>query len=205
MPVCTTGRIGQDQGRERTGPLALDGWREDGSNLVVLDQLERLCVQRRCEVNQIRFRHTLTFECRWLGHEGLRRCVPLTGHSALFDGPLFDRPHGLTRGAIQYVDPSLFGRLRDCLDQLLAHIEVRQDRRARDVHVPDPVVHELIVPFAPAGIDVDGDQRFAEQAVSRAMPAVVVPSRQLDGQVHEAQLFVGAHLRPDTGIAGVRP
>jgi hypothetical protein len=51
-------------------------------------------------------------------------------------------------------------------------------------------VHELIVPPARAGLQVDRDEALAEQVVARTRTAVVVVRRQLDGQVGESQLLV---------------
>ena len=74
-----------------------------------------------------------------------------------------------------------------------------------NVHVPDAVVHQLEVPLALAGLQVERDQALAEQTVARPMAAVVVAGRQLDRQITMPELFVDRHLRPDAGIAGVRP
>src|SRR4029450_7666646 len=53
--------------------------------------------------------------------------------------------------------------------------------------------------------EIDRDETFAEQSVSRTMSAVVVPRRQLHRQVHQTQLFVGGDLAPDAGVPGIRP
>ena len=45
--------------------------------------------------------------------------------------------------------------------------DVDQDRRARQVHVPDGVVDELVVPLANPGLEIDGDQALAEEVVAR--------------------------------------
>ena len=71
--------------------------------------------------------------------------------------------------------------------------------------VPDPVVDELVVPLALAGLQIDRDEAFAEQIVAGTMAAVVVAGRQLDRQIGQAELFVDADLRPHAGVAGVRP
>ena len=68
----------------------------------------------------------------------------------------------------KHIDPGLLGRLRERLDRRAVHRDVGEDRRARDVQVPDAVVHELVVPPALAGLQVDGDDALAEQAVARA-------------------------------------
>ena len=76
---------------------------------------------------------------------------------------------------------------------------------ARDVHVPDAVVHELVVPLALAGLQIDGDEGLAEEAVAGTRAAVVVAGRRLHRQIREPELLVHADLRPHAGIAGVDP
>ena len=106
--------------------------------------------------------------------------------------------------AIEDVDPALLGRLRDRLDRLAVHGDVRKDRRAGNVEVPDAVMDELVVPLALAGLEIQRDQALAEQVIARPMTAVVVAGRQLDGQIDQPELFVDRHLRPHAGVAGVR-
>ena len=67
------------------------------------------------------------------------------------------------------------------------------------------MVHELEVPLALPGLQVDGDETLGEQVVAGPVPAVEVRRRRLDRQVGEAELFVDADLRPDAGVAVVRP
>ena len=95
LPVGAAGRVRQHQRRQRTLPLAHDRRREDRPELVARGELHGFGLQLRREVDQIVERHALTFERRRLGHERLRRRIPLAGHVAFFDRPLFDRPHRL--------------------------------------------------------------------------------------------------------------
>ena len=67
------------------------------------------------------------------------------------------------------------------------------------------MVDELEVPAALAGREIDGDEALGEEVVARAVPAVVVAGRRLDGQVGEAQLGVGRDLRPDAVVAVAAP
>ena len=103
--------------------------------------------------------------------ERLRRRVPLAGHVALLDRPLFDRPDRLSGHAIEDEEERLLGRLRQRLDRLAVDGDVREDRRARDVVVPDPVVHRLIVPLPLTGLQIDRDDALAEQVVAVPMTA----------------------------------
>ena len=83
--------------------------------------------------------------------------------------------------------------------------DVREYRRARDVVVPDPVVHQLIVPLPLAGLQIDRDDALAEQVVAGPMTAIVVAGRRLDRQIRHPQFFIDGDLSPDAGVAGVRP
>ena len=66
-------------------------------------------------------------------------------------------------------------------------------------------MHRLEVPHPLAGLDVERDQALGEQVVARPVAAVVVAGRRARRQVHVAQLLVGAHRRPDVGVARVAP
>ena len=65
--------------------------------------------------------------------------------------------------AIEDVEPALLGRLRDGLDLSAVDRDVGEDRRARNVPVPDVVVDELVVPVALAGLQVQRDEAVGEQ------------------------------------------
>src|SRR5262249_62360186 len=105
--------------------------------------------------------------------------------------------------ATERIDPSLLGRLADRLDRAAIDDEIHEDRRAWDIHVPDPVVHELEVPLAPAGPEIERDEAFAEEPRAGPMAAVVVARRQLDGEEQRVGLLVHRHLRPHAGVARV--
>ena len=123
-----------------------DRRREQRTDLVLRHDLQRLGLELGREVDDVALEEALALERRRLGRERLRRRVPLGRHLALFDRPLFDRPHRLAGHAIEDVEEALLGRLRDRLDRLSVHRDVREDRRARNVVVPDRVVDELEVP-----------------------------------------------------------
>ena len=59
---------------------------------------------------------------------------------------------------IEDVEEALFGRLRDQLARPPVDGRVDQQRRRRDVVIPDRMVNELEVPLAHAGLQVDGDE-----------------------------------------------
>ena len=66
-------------------------------------------------------------------------------------------------------------------------------------------MHQLEVPLALAGPQVDADDAFREQVVARPMTAVVVRRRGLDRQVDETEILVDRNLRPDAVVAVDRP
>ena len=76
---------------------------------------------------------------------------------------------------------------------------------ADDVHVPERMVHELEVPLALAGLQVDGDDAFGEEVVAGTMAAVEIGGGRLDRQVRETELFVDRNLIPDADVAVDRP
>ena len=89
------------------------------------------------------------------------------GTSPFGDRALLDRPDGLTGDAVEDIEPALLRRLRDGLDRASVDGDVGEDRRARDVEVPDAVMHELIVPFALAG---HADRRASRLSPNRPLP-----------------------------------
>src|SRR5204863_7186616 len=85
-------------------------------------------------------------------------------------------------------------RLVDGLAPAAVHGEVEGVRRQRRVVVADVVMHELEMPFAFAGLRVEGDEPLAEEIVAWTMPAVFVHQRHADGNVDQ----------PELGVCGVR-
>ena len=111
----------------------------------------------------------------------------LARHVALLHGPLFDRPDWFAGHAVEHVQKSLLGRLRDCFDGLPIDRDVHQHRGAGNVHVPDAVMDQLIMPLPLAGFQIDGDQALAKQPVAGTMAAIKIASRQFHGQVRHAR------------------
>ena len=127
------------------------------------------------------------------------------GTSPFATGPLVDRPDRLTVGAIEHVEQRLLRRLGDRLDGAAVDGDVGEDRRRRHVEVPDPMVHELVMPLALAGRQIDGHQRLAEQVGARPVAAVVVAGGQLDRQIRHVEILIDRHLSPHAGVARVLP
>ena len=175
------------------------------TDLVARRQLHRLGLQLGRKIDEIVERDALPIERRRLGDEGLGRRIPLAGNVALLDRALFDGPHRLARDAIEGIDPSLLGRLRKRLDGAAVDRDVDQDRCTGNVHIPDAVVHQLVVPLALAGRQIHGHDALTEQAGARTMAAVVVAGGQLDRQIRHIEFFVDRNLSPDAGVARVDP
>ena len=110
-------------------------------------------------------RDALSLECGRLGHERLRRRVPLRRARRPFRPGAPRWPHRLA-GDDRTRRASLLGRLRHWLDPVAVDYKVGEDRRARNVVIPDAVVHQLVVPLALAGLQVERDEAFREQRVS---------------------------------------
>src|SRR4029077_10712057 len=123
-----------------------------------------------------------------LRDERLCRRIPLARHRPFLDRALFDRPHRFAGDAIERVDPSLFGRLSDRLDRPAIDDKIHQDRRARDIHVPDAMVHQLEMPLALTGLEVKRYEACAEQIVAWTMAAVVIAGWELHRQEHRVRL-----------------
>ena len=144
-----------------------DRRRVERTDLVLLDERQRFRLELRREVDHVLRQKSLPLD-RWrLGGEGLRRRIPLARHRAFLDRPLFDGPHRLAGLAIEHEDEALLGRLRDGRDLPAVDGDVDQDRRARHVVIPDRMVHELVVPDALAGLQIDRDQAFRRTGCCR--------------------------------------
>src|SRR5206468_9699079 len=80
-----------------------------------------------------------------------------------------------------------------------------EQRRSRHVVVPDRVMHDLVVPLALAGLQIEADEAVAKQVVARTMASVEIRGRIFNREIHEAELFVDRDLRPHAGVAVGRP
>ena len=61
------------------------------------------------------------------------------------------------------------------------------------------------MPHALARFQVEGDQALREQVGSETVTAVVVGRRGVEWQIQVAELWVGAHERPDPDLSGLAP
>ena len=161
--------------------------------------------QLRREVDEFVRVHALAVEGRRPRGEGLRGRGRFAGHVALRDGPVLDRPHGLSRPAVEDEREGLLGEQRDGRNGAPADDQVGQDRGRGRIVVPDAVTDRLVVPHPRAGAGVKRDDALRKEVVPRAVPAIVVVRPRFDRQVHESKLGVGAERGPHSGVARVLP
>src|SRR5438105_7637731 len=62
----------------------------------------------------------------------------------------------------------------DLFNRLAVHGDVGEQRRRRQVVVPDRMVRDLKVPLALARLQIDTDERIAEEIVARPVAAVEI-------------------------------
>ena len=176
-PVGAAGSGPERERAERAVAPAHNGWRIDGAQVVFRGNGLRTLAKRGREIDQIVDGDAITAVSRRLRGNRLRRGVPLAGHVADFDGPLWDGPNGFSGHAIENVEEALLAGLRHGLHWLTIHCDVCKNGRGGDVHVPQRVVHQLEVPLAFAGFQIDADEAFTKEIVSRPVSAVEIAGR----------------------------
>src|SRR5271168_5502424 len=65
------------------------------------------------------------------------------------------------------------------------------------------MMDQLVVPLLLPRLQVDANQRLAEQVVPVTMAAKIIARWRFDRQISEVQLGIDTRLRPHTGVAGV--
>ncbi len=142
------------------------GRRVDRADPMLGDDALGFGAQLGREVDEVVDRDALMAVTR--SSDRLRRRVPLAGHGALRHGRLLDRPDRLAGLAIQHEQQALLRRLRERLDRLAVLDRVDEDRRRRDVVVPQRMMRRLEVPAALAGLQIDRDDALAVKIGSGA-------------------------------------
>src|SRR4030095_5758783 len=92
----------------------------------------------------------------------------------LWNGTLLNRPDRLPGHAIEHIKERLLARNGDGLDRLSVDVDVGEDWGGRNVVVPDGVMHELEVPLALTGLQVDAHEALREQVVVRPVGSVEI-------------------------------
>src|SRR5882724_1519942 len=160
-------------------------------------------VERGCEIDQVVDGNAVAAIGGRLRRNWLSWRIRFAWDAANFDCLFRNWPDRFSGDAIEDVEESLFRWLRDGFNGFAVDRDIRKDRRGRNVHIPERMMHQLEMPFALAGFQVDADQRFAEEIVAGAMAAVKIAGWGFDRQIDKAELFVDGNLRPDAGVAGV--
>ena len=137
--------------------------------------------------------------------ERLRLRGALERHLALRHRPLLDAVDRLAGDAIHQEHQAPLAHDADGGNRpaVLPHVE--QDRRVRDVGVPDVVVHDLEVPQVLAGVRVGRDDAGAEEIVAGPIAAVAIADGRAERHVDDAARGVDRHQAPDVDARAVLP
>ena len=174
---------------QRSFDFADDRRCEDRPHLVSRDDFQRFSPQLGSEIDQIVDGRAVPIVCRRLGREWLCRARLFAGDGRLLHRPLFYRPDRLSCDTVEHIQERLFRRLRNGLYGLPIDRDVGKNGRARNIHIPDAMMHELIVPFSLAGMKIDGNQALAEETVAGTVAAVVIAGRKFDGKINHVRVL----------------
>src|SRR5690348_9351893 len=80
-----------------------------------------------------------------------------------------------------------------------------QDRRGREIPVPDIVMHTLEMPYALAGLGIEGKQAVSEQVITHAVSAIEIEGSRAGRDVNDSTVPVESHSGPVVNGAGALP
>src|SRR4029434_7461475 len=138
---------------------------------------------------------------RRLGRRRLSGRRLLARNVGLRHRTFLDRPYWLSCHAIKNIKPADFVRQRHGFDSPAVDINIGQNRSRRIVEVPNWMVHQLIMPFSLARLEIDCHETLPKEIVSWAVSAVVVGGRSFNWEVNQSELFVDGDLSPNSRIA----
>lgn len=131
---------------------------------------------------------------------GLGRRGAVSLDCALWHRDLADRHDRRAVTAIEHVQAALLGWHDDRRLDAVLGLQVHQGRLAADVHVPQVVVGELVVPAGLASGKVQGDHAGTVLLGTwSAVGAVLVGRLVAQRQVDHAEVFIDAGQRPHVG------
>ena len=142
---------------------------------------------------------------RWLGRHRLCRCGLFARDVRLRNRHFGDRPNRFSRDPVKYVEPALLSGLSHDLALAAVDRDVHQQRRRRNVMVPDRMVYELEMPQPFTAFQIDRNEGFGEEVVAQPIAAVLVDCRRLDRQVRDSGLGIDRDLGPHAVVAGPLP
>src|ERR1700722_540743 len=145
--------------------------------------------------------YSLTIKRRRLGRHRLGRRIPFARDISFGGRSLWNRPNRLAGLPVEHKNIGLLGRLCERFDDLAFDRNVEENRRAGNITVPKTMMLRLIVPFTLSGLDIERDERLAEETVPQAAEASRIGGGQLDAGIDEAELRVRRHRCPNAHVA----
>src|SRR5207253_8523695 len=127
--------------------------------------------QCRREVNQVIDSDGLSSICGRLCRKWLRRRIPFALNLAFRSRPLLDGPYGRPADSIEDIKERLLAGQRNRFDRLTIDGDVGKNWCGRQIVIPYGMVHDLKVPLALTGFEIDADKTFAKQVVTRTVSA----------------------------------
>src|SRR4030095_7776032 len=67
------------------------------------------------------------------------------------------------------------------------------------------MMNDLEVPLSLTGAEINTDQALAKEVISVSVATIKIRSRRLNWEVHQPELFIDAHLGPNTSVSINRP
>ena len=118
---------------------------------------------------------------------------------------VLDREERLSGRALENVDVTRLGDLRDGVDFATVARHGDQCRRGGEVPVPQVVLYRLEMPETLSGFRIEREQRVGEQIVPDTVRAVEVECRRAGGGEHDAALLIDGDARPGVRATGDLP
>ena len=168
---------------------------------IATKDLDRFGTKLGSKIDQVVRRDALSLEGQRPGRERLCGRGALPRYQRRRHWEFYDRPHRLSGDTVEDVGEPLLGDLHDRPDRSPVYGDVHQVGRRRVIVVPQAVMDRLEVPDAPA----ERHETLGEKVVTESVPAIPVVRGGAHGQIYVTQFLVGAHQRPDVGIATVLP
>src|SRR5262249_5815925 len=101
--------------------------------------------------------------------------------------------------AIEKIDETLFGQLRDGIDGVAIAADGEEHGGRRKVAVPEIVAYGLKMPKALAGVGVQGDQAISEEVIAHTVGGIKIGSSRTCRDINDAASHVDGHTGPVVG------
>src|SRR5262249_19584427 len=179
--------------------------RENRPVVELVEYFGRLAVKLRSEVDQVFLCRPLQLKGCGLRRERLRGGRAFPWNRCLGNGPHFDGPDRLAGDSVEDETESGLSDLRHGFDGLAIDLDIAQDRRSRQVVIPQAMMDRLVMPDPLTGFGFKTDERLGEKGVAQPVGAVPVVGGSAGRNVEVSQFFVSAHDRPWIRGPGVFP